>query len=74
MEQSDGEIEAFRQDRLSDFEDDGIADIDGDTWQRMVETDRSPDRALVLVDDGVLTIVRGTESYDALEDFASSLT
>ena len=73
LEQSDGEIEAFRQDRLAGFAEDGTADVGGVTWDRLIETDRSPDRALVLVDDGVLTIVRGTESYDALEDFASSL-
>lgn len=73
LEQSNGEIQSFLDDRLTGFADDGEADVDGATWQRMVEDDRSPDRALVLVEDGVATIVRGTEPYEVLEEFAASL-
>ncbi|WP_165368332.1 DUF4245 domain-containing protein [Phytoactinopolyspora endophytica] len=73
LEQSDGEIEAYQRDRLRDFSEDGESRIDGDTWQRLVEDDRNPDRALVQVDGGVVTIVRGTTSYQVLEEFVSWL-
>jgi hypothetical protein len=73
LEQTDGEIETYLRDRLRDFDEDGTSRIGGDTWQRLVERDRSPDRALVRVDDGVVTIVYGTIGYDTLETFVTWL-
>lgn len=73
LEQADGEIETYRRDRLAGFSPDGESQVDGQSWERMVEEDRTPDRVLVRVDDGALTIVRGTVSYEALEDFTASL-
>lgn len=73
LEQSDGEIVSFMADRLKEFDADGESVVDGTTWERRVQTTRPGDRALVLVDDGVVTIVRGTEPYDVLEEFAAAL-
>jgi hypothetical protein len=73
LEQSDGEIQSYLDHRLDDFTEDGASQIDGVSWQRWLEDDDQPDRALVRVDGAVVTIVLGTESYQALEDFASSL-
>lgn len=73
LEQSDGEIVSYQTDRLGGFTEDGARTIDGVAWQRWVEQDERPDRALLRVDDGVLTIVRGTQSYDALAEFISWL-
>lgn len=72
IEQSDGDIDAYRDDRLGEFLPDGKSTIDGVSWERLVEDDDNPDRALVRVDDA-LTIVRGTVSYEALEDFVTLL-
>jgi hypothetical protein len=73
LEQSDGEVESFLDDQLHGFSKDGTAEIDGATWQQWIEAGDQPDRALVLVDDGVATVVLGTEPYDVLRDFAASL-
>lgn len=73
LEQSDGEIVSYETDRLSGFEADGTSTVAGATWQRMVEQDESPDRALVQTDGGVITVVRGTASYEMLDEFASWL-
>ncbi|AYY14341.1 DUF4245 domain-containing protein [Actinobacteria bacterium YIM 96077] len=74
LEQSDGEIEAYLRERLAGFDEDGASRIDGESWQRWQERDRRPDRALVRrSDDGVATIVRGTASYEALEEFVGWL-
>ncbi|WP_069114971.1 DUF4245 family protein [Jiangella alba] len=54
-------------------EDDGESTINGVTWERLLEDDDQPDRALVRVDGGALTIVRGTVSYEELEDFVRLL-
>jgi hypothetical protein len=69
LEQADGQIEAYRRERLADFHPDGNTQVGGATWERLIENDRTPDRALVRVEDGALTIVRGTVSYDNLESF-----
>ncbi|NED95287.1 DUF4245 domain-containing protein [Phytoactinopolyspora alkaliphila] len=73
LEQMDGEIQAYLLDRLRDFDEDGTSRIGGDTWERRLERDRSPDRALVRVESGVVTIVRGTTGYDTLEEFVTWL-
>ncbi|WP_162606024.1 DUF4245 domain-containing protein [Jiangella aurantiaca] len=73
LEQTDGEIESYRDDRLADFQPDGESTIDGVTWERLLEEDDQPDRALVRVDGGALTIVRGTVSYEGLEEFVTLL-
>ncbi|NED99826.1 DUF4245 domain-containing protein [Phytoactinopolyspora halotolerans] len=73
LEQADGEIEAYQRDRLRDFSDDGESRIGGQSWSRLVEQGDNADRALVRVDDGVVTIVRGTPSYETLEEFVSWL-
>ncbi|HEU0041568.1 MAG TPA: DUF4245 domain-containing protein [Jiangellaceae bacterium] len=74
LEQADGEIESYLADKLADFDADGTGTVDGQQWERRLETDdRNPDRALVHVADGVVTIVRGTGSYAELEEFASWL-
>jgi Protein of unknown function (DUF4245) len=73
LEQSDGEIESFLADRLEDFTEDGTVEVDGATWQRWIESGDAPDRALVLNQGGVATVVLGTEPYGVLEEFAASL-
>lgn len=73
LEQSDGEIVAYAADRLRDFTDDGISLVRRVEWDRMIQSGRPADRALVLMDGGVVTIVRGTEPYEVLERFAASL-
>jgi hypothetical protein len=73
LEQSDGEIVSYLDDRLEDFGADGTSAVEGDTWERMRQNGGPRDRALVRTEDGVLTIVRGTESYEVLEQFAASL-
>jgi hypothetical protein len=73
LEQSDGEIVSYLDDRLEDFGADGTSTVKGDTWERMRQNGGPRDRALVRTEDGVLTIVRGTESYEVLEQFAASL-
>jgi hypothetical protein len=73
IEQTDGEIESYRDERLAGFVPDGESTIDGLTWERLVEDDDAPDRALVRVDGGALTIVRGTLAYDGLEEFVTLL-
>ena len=73
LEQSDGEIVSYLDDRLEDFGADGTSMVEGDTWERMRQNGGPRDRALVRTEDGVLTIVRGTESYEVLEQFAVSL-
>ncbi|MBB5786012.1 DUF4245 family protein [Jiangella mangrovi] len=73
IEQSDGEIESYRDDRLADFVPDGESTVDGVTWERLLEDDDAPDRALVRVDGGAITIVRGTVTYEALEEFVTLL-
>ena len=73
LHQSDGEIESFRDEQLGEFAADGESTVDGDTWQRWVEQNDAPDHALSRVDDGALTIVVGTMSYDSLEDFVTLL-
>lgn len=73
IEQTDGETETYRGDRLADFVPDGHSVVDGRRWERLTEDDDHPDRALVQVSDGALTIVRGTVSYDELEDFVALL-
>ncbi|WP_157987704.1 DUF4245 domain-containing protein [Jiangella endophytica] len=73
LEQTDGEIQSYRDDRLAGFQPDGESTIDGDTWERLLEDDDRPDRALVRVDGGAITIVRGTVSYEGLEDFVRLL-
>ena len=73
LEQSDGEVESFLDDRLDGFTQDGASQIDGATWQQWIESGDRPDRALVLVEGGVVTVVLGTEPYDDLRDFAASL-
>ncbi|HEX6577968.1 MAG TPA: DUF4245 domain-containing protein [Jiangellaceae bacterium] len=74
LEQTDGEIESYLADRLAEFSDDGTSRIAGTTWERRIGPGDRPDRALVRVSDGSVTIVLGTESYDVLESFAASLT
>ncbi len=73
LEQSDGEIESYLADRLEDFTADGTSVVDGESWDRMIQSGGPHDRALVRTEDGVVTIVRGTESYEVLERFAASL-
>lgn len=73
LEQSDGEIASYLADRLRDFVAEGVSTVDGEQWERRLQTRQPEDRALVRVEDGVVTIVRGTESYDALEQFVSTL-
>jgi hypothetical protein len=73
LEQSDGETVSYLQDRLQDFDDDGVSRIAGEEWERMVERGGNGDRALVRTADGVVTIVRGTETYDVLEEFVTWL-
>lgn len=73
VEQSDGEIQAYLADRLRGFEADGTSMVSGTSWERHRQVESPHDHALLREADGVVTIVRGTESYDALEDFAASL-
>lgn len=73
LEQADGEIQSYLVDRMRDFELDGTSTIDGVTWERWEQTTSPHDRALVVERDGVVTIVRGTESYETLDDFAARL-
>lgn len=73
LEQTDGEIQSYRDDRLADFATEGESTIDGVTWERLLEDDDQPDRALVRVDGGAITIVRGTVSYEELEEFVRLL-
>ncbi len=73
IEQSDGEIQSYRDDRLADFDPDGESTVGGATWERLVERDDAPDRALVRESGGVITIVRGTVGYEQLEEFVSLL-
>jgi hypothetical protein len=72
LEQSDGEVQSFLAERLSDHREDGTTTIDGETWERRVADGRNPDRALVLSGDAV-TIVLGPEPYEVLEQFAAGL-
>ena len=74
LEQSDGEIESYVAERLAEFTDDGTSQVTGTTWERRIGPGDQPDRALVRVDDGSVTIVMGTEPYDVLESFVASLT
>ena len=73
LEQSDGEIVSYLTDRLADFSADGTSVVECDTWDRMRQSGGPRDRALVRTEDGVVTIVRGTESYEVLAQFAASL-
>ena len=73
LEQSDGEIVSYLSERMREFTDDGTSQIDGVRWDRMIQSARPADRALVRVDDDVVTIVRGTEPYDVLERFVAGL-
>lgn len=73
LEQSDGEIASYLDDRMEDFRADGTSMVGGDAWERMRQDGGPRDRALVRTEGGVLTIVRGTESYESLEQFAASL-
>lgn len=73
LEQADGEIQSYRDDRLADFAADGESTVDGVAWERLLEDGDRPDRALVRVDGGAITIVRGTVSYEDLEDFVRLL-
>lgn len=73
LEQTDGEIVSYLADRMSDFTDDGVSTVAGDQWERRLQTRQPEDRALVRIDDGVVTVVRGTETYEVLEEFAASL-
>jgi Protein of unknown function (DUF4245) len=74
LEQADGEIESYLADRLAEFSDDGTSQVAGTTWERRIGQGDRPDRALVRVDNGSVTIVMGTEPYDVLESFVASLT
>src|SRR5690625_5078711 len=71
LEQSDGEVASYRDDRLEEFNADGSVTLEGDQWHRMHEDDG--DHALVREADGVLTIVRGTVNYDELADIVGAL-
>ena len=73
LEQTDGEIVSYLQDQMEDFQADGTSTVEGDSWERMRQDGGARDRALVRTDGGVLTIVRGTESYEVLEQFAATL-
>lgn len=73
LEQSDGEIQSYLDDRLAGFEPDGTSTVDGTQWERRLQGEAPHDRALVREVNGVVTIVRGTEGYEALEAFAASL-
>lgn len=73
LEQSDGEIVSYLSERMRDFTDDGTSEVGGVTWDRMIQSTRPADRALVRVDGDVVTIVRGTEPYAVLERFAAGL-
>lgn len=73
LEQSDGEVNSFLDDRLEGFTEDGSSRSGGVTWERWLESDENPDRALVSVRDGVATVVLGTEPYAVLEAFAADL-
>lgn len=74
IEQSDGEIQSYLLDRLDGFEADGTSTIDGEKWDRMVDAADGTDLALVRTTDGIVTIVRGTEDYNVLQEFASRLS
>jgi hypothetical protein len=71
VEQSDGEIASYRDDRLEEFVADGSTTVAGEEWERLREPDG--DHALVRESDGVLTIVRGTLDHAALEDVVAML-
>ncbi|PSL01775.1 uncharacterized protein DUF4245 [Haloactinopolyspora alba] len=73
LRQSDGEIEAYRDEHLDGFTADGESTVDGTRWTRMIEDGNAPDRALVRVHDGAITIVMGTMSYASLEQFTARL-
>jgi hypothetical protein len=73
LEQTDGEVMSYLADRLVDFSDDGVSIVAGERWERRLQTRPPADRALVRVEAGVATIVRGTEPYQVLEQFAASL-
>lgn len=73
LEQSDGEIVSYLASRIGDFREDGSVTIGGEVWERRIQEDRSPDRALVRIEDGVVTIIRGPEPYEVLERFAATL-
>jgi hypothetical protein len=74
LEQSDGEIVSYLSDRMDGFAADGTSVVGGETWDRMRQEGSPHDYALVRESGGVVTIVRGTESYDVLERFAASLS
>ncbi|MGH8775269.1 MAG: DUF4245 domain-containing protein [Jiangellaceae bacterium] len=73
LRQSDGEIQSYLADELAEFTRDGSSRVAGSTWERWLESGDRPDRALVRVDDCVVTIVLGTVAYEVLEDFAAAL-
>lgn len=74
IEQSDGEIQSYLLQRLDGFEPAGTTTIDGAEWDRMEQTSGGNDLALVRTAGGVVTIVRGTEEYGTLGEFASRLS
>lgn len=71
LEQSDGEIASYRDDRLEDFVGDGESTVAGETWERLFQEEG--DRALVREAGDVITIVRGTMDYERLEDVVAIL-
>ena len=59
---------------LPDFEPDGSSTVSGEMWDRYVETGVSdPDVALVQQRPDSVVVILGSDGYDELESFASSL-
>jgi hypothetical protein len=74
LQQADGEVNSLIDDELNDYAPDGTSTIAGEQWEQLRRDGRVSDFALVNVsDDGVATIVYGSEPYEELEEFVLSL-
>lgn len=73
LEQSDGEVNSMLDARLSGYEPDGSAVVDGEQWDRMRRDGRITDYALVNVSNGVATVVYGSQPYEELAQFVRAL-
>lgn len=73
--QSDGEVNSMLDERLRDYAPDGSTLVEGERWERMRRDGRVTDYALVNVDAaGVATVVYGSEPYEELARFVTSLS
>lgn len=71
--ESDGERAPFLDSVAATGESVGDAQVAGDTWERLADSD-DLHRSLVREQDGVVSVVTGTADFEILEDFAAGLS